>query len=147
VVSGDLISEWKKRPEDKQMLQQVYADDPWKMMVGCILLNQTTRTQVDKVRHALFAKYPRPEDMAVATPQELRDIIKPCGFYNRRTKALIRFSKEYLEKSWERIEELYGIGQYALDSWQIFVEGNVNIEPTDKELLGYLKRQSDGLEG
>ena len=35
--------------ERNLMIQEIYQSDPWKMLIGCIFLNQTTRDQVDKV--------------------------------------------------------------------------------------------------
>ena len=42
----------------RPLLQEIYQDDPWKMLVCCILLNLTKRQQVDGIRHELFTKYP-----------------------------------------------------------------------------------------
>ena len=41
-------------------------------------------------------------------------------------------------KGFKSVDELYGIGQYAKDSWEIFQNSNMNINPTDKVLLAYL---------
>ena len=37
------------------------------------------------------------------------------------------------------VDELYGIGQYAKDSWEIFQNNNMNVKPTDKVLQEYLR--------
>lgn len=121
------------------MLQEIYLHDPWKMLVGCILLNQTTRTQVDSVREDLFSLWPDPIEMASADPEEIARVIKPLGLYNRRARTLIKFSREWTEKDWREPVELHGIGQYAQDSWEIFQKNNYDIQPTDKELIGYLR--------
>jgi methyl-CpG-binding domain protein 4 len=121
------------------MLQEIYLHDPWKMLVGCILLNQTTRTQVDSVREDLFSFWPDPIEMASADPEEIARVIKPLGLYNRRARTLIKFSREWTEKDWKEPIELHGIGQYAQDSWEIFQKNNYEIQPTDKELIGYLR--------
>jgi methyl-CpG-binding domain protein 4 len=121
------------------MLQEIYLHDPWKMLVGCILLNQTTRTQVDRVREDLFLLWPDPLEMASADPEEIARVIKPLGLYNRRARTLIKFSREWTEKDWREPIELPGIGQYAQDSWEIFQKNNYEIQPTDKELIGYLR--------
>jgi methyl-CpG-binding domain protein 4 len=121
------------------MLQEIYRSEPWKMLIGCILLNQTTRTQVDKVRDILFERWPDPVEMGEANPQEIALVIKPLGLYNRRSKTLIKFSKDWTDKDWKEPIELHGIGKYAQDSWEIFQKNNFNIVPTDKELIGFLK--------
>jgi methyl-CpG-binding domain protein 4 len=125
------------------MLQEIYLHDPWKMLVGCILLNQTTRTQVDSVREELFSLWPDALEMASADPEEIATLIKPLGLFNRRARTLIKFSKEWVEKDWKEPIELHGIGKYAQDSWEIFQKNNYQIQPTDKELVGYLRNKLD----
>jgi hypothetical protein len=36
---------------------------------------------------------------------------------------------------------LYGIGKYGSDSYEIFYKNNFGVEPTDKELIRYLKEE------
>lgn len=121
------------------MLQEIYRHDPWKMLVGCILLNQTTRKQVDQIRDQLFQTWPNPAEMASADPEEVSSIIRPLGFYNKRARTLIKFSREWIETRWKEPIELHGIGKYAQDSWEIFQKNNFDVQPTDKELIGYLR--------
>ena len=78
--------------------------------------------------------------MMKADEMELALLLKPLGLYNRRAKTLIRFSREYA-KGFNNIGELYGIGRYAMDSWEIFQNDNTRIEPTDKVLLQYLEQE------
>lgn len=121
-----------------QLLQEIYHADPWKSQVCCILLNCTRRIQVDRIRDALFTKYPSAVAMSQADAAELSEILRPLGFYNRRAKSLIRFSTEWLEKQWSHPRELYGIGQYAADSWDIFYNNRLDIEPNDGVLVKYV---------
>ena len=80
-----------------RLLQDIYKNDPWKMLVCCIMLNLTTRKQVDKIRHKLFKKYPNPRDLANAAVSELSKMLTPLGMQNKRAVTLIRFSLEYLD--------------------------------------------------
>ena len=122
----------------RPILQEVYQDDGWKMLTCCMLLNLTNRKQVDTVRDELFSRYPTPKDMMNANQSELADLLKPLGLYNRRAKSLIKMSKGYV-KGFKNVSELYGIGQYANDSWEIFQNNNIKVNPTDKVLLEYLR--------
>ena len=107
----------------------------------CILLNLTKRTQVDGVRHELFKRYPTAHMMSLASKKELSTLLQPLGLYNRRAETLIKFSKDWIKRSdSDRVDELYGIGQYALDSWNIFQNGNMMIETKDKVLTKYLNK-------
>tara|TARA_X000001382_G_C3154613_1_gene174122 strand:+ start:411 stop:812 length:402 start_codon:yes stop_codon:yes gene_type:complete len=122
----------------RPLLQEIYQDDDWKMLVCCMLLNQTNRKQVDTVRDELFSTYPTAKDMMNAKHSELVNIIKPLGLYNTRAQRLIKMSEGYVN-GFKSVDELYGIGQYAIDSWEIFQRGNHNVKPTDLVLQEYLR--------
>jgi len=111
------------------------------MLVCCMLLNLTNRKQVDTVREELFTKYRTPKDMMNANHRELADILKPLGLYNRRATSLRLMSAGYIN-GFKSVDELYGIGQYAKDSWEIFQNKNNNIKPTDKVLQEYLRQEA-----
>lgn len=121
------------------MLQEIFRNDPWKLLVCCILLNRTTRTQVDKVREILFDMYPDVFAMADANEYVLAGILRPLGFYNRRAKSLIRFSNDWLSKDWTSPLELHGIGLYGDESYRMFVLNEEILNPNDKELQKYLE--------
>ena len=125
----------------RPLLQEIYQDDGWKMLVCCMLVNLTDRRQVDTIREKLFEKYKTPKDMMRAKHSELVDIIKPLGLYNIRAKRLIKMSRGYV-KGFKSVDELYGIGQYAKDSWDIFQNKNNNVKPTDKVLQEYLRQEA-----
>ena len=76
--------------------------------------------------------------MIDANEKEIADLLEPLGFYNKRAKTLQKMSKGYL-KGFKDVIELYGIGQYAKDSWELFQNNNRNINPTDKVLTEYLR--------
>jgi len=125
----------------RPLLQEIYQDDAWKMLVCCILLNLTKRQQVDGIRHELFSKYPTEYEMMEADEDELSEILKPLGLYRRRAKTLIKFSWMWVN-GFTDVMELYGIGQYAKDSWEIFQMNNTDINPSDKVLSSYLYMES-----
>ena len=122
----------------RPLLQEIYQSDGWKMLTCCMLLNLTNRRQVDVIRDELFKRYPTPNDMMNADESELAQLLQPLGLYNRRAKSLKKMSEGYV-KGFKSVDELYGIGQYAKDSWEIFQNDNFNIKPTDKVLQEYLR--------
>jgi methyl-CpG-binding domain protein 4 len=69
----------------------------------------------------------------------VRDVIWPLGMVNVRTKRLQRMTQDFLD--WDGVDatDLYGIGKYGSDSYEIFFKQNYTVEPTDKELLRYLR--------
>ena len=124
----------------RPLLQEIYQDDPWKMLVCCILLNLTKRQQVDGIRDELFKLYPTPNKMKDADVDRLSKLLQPLGLYNRRAQSLKRFSEDWI-KGFKSVDELYGIGQYAKDSWEIFQNKNNKVKPTDKVLQEYLRQE------
>ena len=122
----------------RPLLQEIYQSDGWKMLTCCMLLNLTNRRQVDVIRDELFKLYPTPEYMMNADESKLADLLKPLGLYNRRAKSLKKMSEGYV-KGFKSVDELYGIGQYAKDSWEIFQNNNIKVEPMDKVLQEYLR--------
>jgi len=119
--------------------QEIYRDDPWKMLIICFMLNQTSYKQVDKVRDKFFERFPDPQYLIHANDKDVIEIIKPLGFYNRRCKLWKAFSKAWIEGDWKNIEDLPGVGKYAADSWKVFQEGRIDIIVEDKELIKYVK--------
>jgi methyl-CpG-binding domain protein 4 len=118
--------------------QEAYREDPWKMLIVCMMLNQTSYKQVDRVKDLFFERFPGPEDLVNAPDEEIVSIIRPLGFYNRRARTWKRFSSEWICGSWKSIDELPGVGKYASDSWKIFQEHVFDITVEDKELKKYL---------
>ena len=63
--------------------------NPYELLAATILSAQCTDERVNMVTPHLFARYPTPEDLAVADPLEVEDIIRSTGFYKNKTKSLI----------------------------------------------------------
>jgi methyl-CpG-binding domain protein 4 len=74
------------------------------------------------------------------------DVITPLGMYNKRQNTLRRMSEDFLTWDHDDATMLYGIGKYGSDSYEIFFKSNYTIEPTDKELIRYLKEEIDVVE-
>ena len=117
--------------KDGLMLQEIFQSDPWKLLIACQMLNQTTGVQVHKVIYDFFYMYPTPHSVIKADSAEMQEVIRSLGLYKRRTELIKRFSHDYLEKDWMRPSECAGIGKYAEDSWDIFVAGNLRVKPMD----------------
>lgn len=64
--------------------------------------------------------------------------MQPLGLHERRARNIIRFSDDYLHKSWKYPIELYGIGKYGNDSYRLFCLGQwKEVEPDDRKLNLY----------
>ncbi|MER6572087.1 endonuclease III [Streptomyces sp. NPDC001093] len=72
-------------------------DNPFQLLVATVLSAQTTDLRVNQTTPALFAKYPTPEDLAAANPEEVEEILRPCGFFRMKTKSVMGLSKALAE--------------------------------------------------
>ncbi|WP_393097870.1 endonuclease III [Streptomyces sp. LN325] len=73
-------------------------ENPFQLVVATVLSAQTTDLRVNQTTPALFAKYPTPEDLAAANPEEVEEILRPTGFFRAKTKAVIGLSKALAEE-------------------------------------------------
>ncbi|WP_167751979.1 endonuclease III [Streptomyces sp. H23] len=72
-------------------------ENPFQLVVATVLSAQTTDLRVNQTTPALFAKYPTPEDLAAAVPEEVEEILRPTGFFRAKTKSVIGLSKALAE--------------------------------------------------
>ena len=124
--------------------QEQYRDDPWKMLMVCFMLNQTSHKQVDQIREEFFTRYPNAQAFLDAGDSEIVELIKPLGFYNRRCKAWKEFCRQWMDLNTEaptlaQLIELKGVGKYALDSWKVFQLYEYDTEVEDHVLNWYVE--------
>ncbi|WP_374206701.1 endonuclease III [Streptomyces sp. MUM 136J] len=72
-------------------------ENPFQLIVATVLSAQTTDLRVNQTTPALFAQYPTPEDLAAANPEEVEEILRPCGFFRNKTRSVIGLSKALVE--------------------------------------------------
>ncbi|MCX4811969.1 endonuclease III [Streptomyces sp. NBC_01239] len=68
-------------------------ENAFQLVVATVLSAQTTDLRVNQTTPALFAKYPTPEDLAAADPEQVEEILRPTGFFRAKTKSVIGLSK------------------------------------------------------
>ncbi|MEU0755350.1 endonuclease III [Streptomyces albogriseolus] len=73
-------------------------ENPFQLVVATVLSAQTTDLRVNQTTPALFAKYPTPENLAAANPEEVEEILRPTGFFRAKTKSVIGLSKALVEQ-------------------------------------------------
>ncbi|MFC9286103.1 endonuclease III [Streptomyces sp. NPDC057052] len=73
-------------------------DNPFQLVVATVLSAQTTDLRVNQTTPGLFAKYPTPEDLAAADPEEVEEILRPTGFFRAKTRSVIGLSKALVEQ-------------------------------------------------
>nr|WP_236070973.1 endonuclease III [Streptomyces polyasparticus] len=68
-------------------------ENPFQLLVATVLSAQTTDLRVNQTTPGLFAKYPTPEDLAAANPEEVEELIRPTGFFRAKTKSIMGLAK------------------------------------------------------
>lgn len=72
--------------------------NPYELLAATILSAQCTDARVNMVTPKLFAKYPTPQDLAAAHPQDVEEIIRSTGFYQNKAKNLIGMAQHVVER-------------------------------------------------
>ena len=110
----------------------------WQHMVGVICLNQTGRKKVKKILPEFFKKFPDEFELLKSNKETIAEMLKDLGMKNVRAHRIWRMTEEYLEWDGEDATELFGIGKYGSDSYEIFYKNRVPDNVQDKELRRYL---------
>lgn len=124
--------------EREILIQEDYLNNHWRMMVCCILLNQTNNKQVRPVLSSVFELIPDPLSAIGCDLERLAAVIKTTGFQNVKASRIKQLSQKWQE-GFSDVTELPGIGRYGKESWEIFVNDNLKIIPTDKKLSAYIE--------
>jgi len=128
---------WTPPKSPFDLLQERYWPDDWKILVVCLLLNQTSRKQVEPMIDGFFDRWPDAKSATYADESEMREMVRSLGMFNRRVKTIKRMSQQFLD-GFENAIELYGCGKYANDAYRIFVRGEwKDVKPSDHALNDY----------
>ena len=121
-----MASAKQRAPEIYARLSAEYPDakcaldhrNPYELLVATILSAQCTDKRVNMVTPALFARYPDPDAMSRARPDELEEMIKSTGFFRNKTKSLLGMSTAVTEQyggtvpaTMEQLVKLPGVGR------------------------------------
>ena len=122
---------------DDLMVQEQVAN-AWQHMVGVICLNLTNRKQVKRILPSFFKRWPGPEQLLRSRLSDIEEMVKELGMQRVRARRIYRMSMDFMNWDGDDAKDLYGIGQYGSDSYEIFYKHNYSIKPGDKELKRYL---------
>lgn len=93
-------------------------DEAWKLLVSVRLAAQCTDARVNIVVEKLYEKYPSVDALAEAEPEDIEEIVRPCGLGKSKSKdisACMRMLRDvYGGKVPEDLEELLklpGVGR------------------------------------
>ncbi len=79
-----------------QRLKEVYPlaectldyTNAWQLLVGVRLAAQCTDARVNVVTEQLFAQYPSVAALAAASPEEIEQVVKPCGLGHSKARDI-----------------------------------------------------------
>jgi hypothetical protein len=78
------------------LLEELFGNDPWRLFLSAILLNRTSRVQVDTIMLDFLAEWPSADAAAGADAARMCVVVRALGIRYRRAAGIIRFSNEYL---------------------------------------------------
>lgn len=92
-----------------------YSKD-YELLIATMLSAQTTDKRVNSVTRILFKKYPTLEDLANAPLEDIKEIIRPIGAFNKKAENIKKISSSLLKHggmSNDRnfLESLSGVGR------------------------------------
>lgn len=92
--------------------------NPYEVLISTILSQRTKDVNTHKASKALFEKYPEPKDLAEAPIEDVKELIKPAGFYNVKSERIKEAARivheEYDDEVPEDIDKLLdleGVGR------------------------------------
>ncbi|KAK4437519.1 Methyl-CpG-binding domain protein 4-like protein [Sesamum alatum] len=137
---------WKPPRSPFNLLQEDHAFDPWRVLVICMLLNQTTGLQAGRVLSNFFQLCPNAKTATEVASEDIEEVIWSLGLHKKRALGIQRFSEEYMSESWTHVTDLTGVGKYAADAYAIFCTGKwERVRPVDHMLVKYWEFLSGNL--
>ena len=97
---------------------ELHYKDPFSLLVAVMLSAQCTDKRVNMVTPALLKRYPTPDHMAAATPQEVFPYIRSVTYPNSKAKHLVEAARVLKEQfggrvpsTVEELQQLPGVGR------------------------------------
>ncbi len=92
--------------------------NPFEALILTILSAQTTDRAVNAVRDALFSRYPTPEALARAEPEEVEPIIRTIGFHHAKARYIVGTARKLVAdfggevpRTMEELQSFPGVGR------------------------------------
>ena len=79
-------------------LKDAEGGNPFRILIGTILSQRTRDERTAIATERLFSRFKGPEELAGADVKEVRELIRPAGFYNMKAKSIIKVAKQLVEE-------------------------------------------------
>ncbi|TQS81068.1 MAG: endonuclease III [Methanomethylophilus alvi] len=86
-------------------LNPEWPPDPFHVLIATILSQRTKDDNTRKASDALFSKYPTLDDIASADPEDVAVLIRPAGFPNQKSKAIVECCREVRSRYGGKVPE------------------------------------------
>ncbi len=123
---GTIPKELKKKAEKiEKILDELFpivdpplrSKDPYQLLVKVVLSAQCTDARVREIAPLLFEKADTPEEMVKLSPEEIEEVIRPCGLSKSKSRYIWELSRKLLEEfggrvpdNFKDLESLPGVG-------------------------------------
>lgn len=99
------------------------TEDPYEILLGELMLQKTSASQVLPIYRKMLEKYPSPKELSEGDIEEIAEVIYSLGLQNTRARRLKELAEQLEEKhdgevpdDEESLRELPGVGEYISDS-------------------------------
>jgi len=89
-------------------LKDTEGGDPFKILIGTILSQRTRDEQTSLATERLFKKFKSAGELARAKEADVKELIRSVGFYNMKTRGIIKVSKVLVEEFGGRVPSEMG---------------------------------------
>ncbi len=93
-------------------------DNPFQCVIAVALSAQTTDANVNKVTPTLFSRWPTPQDMAQADPDEVEQVIWSIGFHHNKARNCVNCARMLMSdyagevpQTMAELQKLPGVGR------------------------------------
>ena len=117
------------------LIQEDVCKNEWLLLIVCMMLNRTSRKQVERVLPDFMKFWPTPQAFLCAENDRVESACRSLGFAQRRTQLMKKMTTAYVAGGWSRVNELPGVGEYASRSWEIFCRGTLGEDPPNDHAL------------
>jgi endonuclease-3 len=97
---------------------ELHYGNPFQLLIAVILSAQCTDKRINQVTPALFERFPNPESLAAATPEEVFTCIRSVSYPNNKAKHLVGMAKMLVDvfkgqvpSAIDELQKMPGVGR------------------------------------
>jgi len=106
-----------------------YKND-YELLIAIILSAQCTDKRVNIITPALFDKFPSSKELANANPEDVKELLRSCSFFNNKAKNIIKMAQSVndnfqgnIPHDTKQLMSLAGVGNKTANVFMIEADG------------------------